>query len=129
MEEARLALLQSEIKAQLKIIEEIYTKIDERKENVNDDPRKLESLAYQLHNLYCAFEDLFKIVASFGPALIDQEAYKLLDSLRTFRHWFRHAYSYEIEPRKVKIVLEDALKLKGLFKRQASGFIQEIKQS
>lgn len=83
----------------------------------------IESLGYQLHNLYCAFEDLFKIVAAafenhiedksryhlellkrmaipiegIRPALLSQESYTLLDNLRSFRHFFRHAYSYELD--------------------------------
>lgn len=58
MEKGKLALLRSEIKAQMNEIEAIYAKIEERRSR--KDKAHLESLAYQLHNLYCAFEDLFK---------------------------------------------------------------------
>jgi len=107
---------------------------------------------YQLHNLYCAFEDLFKIVADYfentiedrvkyhsellrrmsihiegiRPSLLTDEAFGLLDGLRGFRHFFRHAYGYEIDPRKVKIVLEDALRLKGLYKDLVANFIEKL---
>ena len=56
------------------------------------------------------------------PALLSEESYKLLDSLRAFRHFFRHAYSYELDPRKVALVVEDALKLKKLYQRESIVF-------
>lgn len=113
MQAARLALFKSEIKNQTRLIDKIYAKIEERKENISQNPAYLESLAYQLHNLYSAFEDLFTLVAEFfensiddltsyhsellkrmsltvegiRPAIIDEEAYKLLDNLRAFRHF------------------------------------------
>lgn len=153
MDETEIALINSEIKAHLKIIADVYTKIEERAAHDNE-PSRLESLGYQLHNLYCAFEDLFKTVAGFfensiddmtryhsellrrmtmdiegiRPALIDNDSYRLLDNLRAFRHFFRHAYLYEIEPRKVKIVLDDALKLKNRYPEQIESFIEKIKQ-
>ena len=129
MEQERLALLRAEIDAQLKEIESIYGKLEERKRKRGK--AAVESLGYQLHNLYCAFEDLFKIVAAtfenhiedknryhlellkrmaipiegVRPALLSQKNYTLLDNLRSFRHFFRHAYSYELDERKVRIVL------------------------
>lgn len=54
MEEARLAILEAEINKQQKEIEKIYSRIKERARNLNID-FKVESLAYQLHNLYCAY--------------------------------------------------------------------------
>lgn len=108
----------------------------------------LESLAYQLHNLYCAYEDLFKIVAGFfentiddqkellkrmtlsiegiRPALISEESFTLLNNLKSFRHFFRHAYGYELDKRKVAIVLEDAQKLKETFKLDLERFLVSL---
>lgn len=152
MEEARFSILKSEIEAQLRLIESIYQKIEERKHNIEKDRARLESLAYQLHNLYCAFEDLFKIVTRFfdnnvdkrdryhaellrrmsldikgiRPALLSNETYRLLDNLRGFRHFFRHAYRYEIEVRKTKIVLEDALKLKEIYQDSVNHFLEGL---
>jgi hypothetical protein len=56
MEKEKLILLKGEIQGQSREIEKIYAKIEERK--TRRDIVNLESLAYQLHNLYCAFEDL-----------------------------------------------------------------------
>ena len=150
MEKGRLSLLRSLIKAQGTEIERIFERIEERRRGKGE--ANLESLAYQLHNLYCAFEDLMKIVADFfenhiddsahyhsallwrmkmpiegvRPALLSETSYKLLDSLRAFRHVFRHAYSYELDPKKLALVVEDALKLRGLYQRDIDRFLEQL---
>jgi len=152
VDEERLSLLRASIEAQRKEIERIFAKIEERRHGKT--VAEVESLAYQLHNLYCAFEDLFKIVAdSFEnriedrtryhrellwrmkisiegvrPALLSEESYRLLDSLRAFRHFFRHAYSYELDPRKVALVVEDALKLRELYQQEIEHFLEQFQQ-
>lgn len=150
MEKERLILLRGEIEGQTKEIEKIYLRIEERR--VTKESSNLESLAYQLHNLYCAFEDLFKTVADYfenniderkkyhrellrrmfisiegiRPAFVSEESHKLLDSLRAFRHFFRHAYTYELDPKKVNLVLEDGLKLKSLYLEDIKIFLQKL---
>lgn len=147
MEKAQLAVLRAEIETQLKEIKEIYARIEERRKK--KDQITIESLGYQLHNLYCAFEDLFEIVArtfenqienksryhsellkrmaisieGVRPALISKESYPLLDNLRAFRHFFRHAYTQSLDERRLAIVLEDALRLKDLYEKEAAGFL------
>jgi len=132
MDKEVLEVLRAEVYAQLAEINRIYQRILERASAQN--PMEVESLAYQLHNLDCAYEDLMRIVADHfenriaeggrwprelflrmsvtipgvRPALICRETLLLLDSLRAFRHFFRHAYTYELDSRKVRVVLEDA---------------------
>lgn len=150
MDKAKLAILKAEINAQAEEIKKIYEKIKERAEK--KDQVTLESLGYQLHNLYCAFEDLFKIIAQtfenqinnkshyhiellkkmnisiegIRPALISKESYQLLNSLRAFRHFFRHGYAQSLDERKLAIVLDDALKLKELYESQVTEFLSKL---
>jgi uncharacterized protein YutE (UPF0331/DUF86 family) len=150
MEKERLSLLRASIEAQGTEIERILDKIEDRRYRKGE--ANLESLAYQLHNLYCAFEDLLKIVADFfenhieesaqyhrallwrmkmpidgvRPAFLSKESYKLLDSLRAFRHVFRHAYSYELDPKKLALVAEDALNLKTLYREEIDRFLEQL---
>jgi hypothetical protein len=150
MEKERLAILQAEIKAQVQEIEGIYTRIEDRTQKT--DKAAMESGGYQLHNLYCAFEDLFKIVAEtfenhildkskyhqellkrmaipiagVRPRLLSQECLRLLDNLRSFRHLFRHAYSYELDERKLKIVLEDAFILRRIYLTDVDLFLNSF---
>lgn len=150
MDKERLVILKSEIETQMREIEKIYSKIREREKAKGEFA--LESLAYQLHNLYCAYEDLFKIVANtfenkiegeakfhlellkrmilsiqgVRPYLISEETFRLLNNLRSFRHFYRHAYSYELDERKVKIVLEDAYRVSELFKKDIKTFLEKL---
>ncbi len=152
MDKAKLALLRAELAAQTRQIEAIYNKIEERRRSQGQ--AELESLGYQLHNLYCAFEDLFEVVAGtfenqideegryhiellrrltvaiegVRPALLSPECYRLLDNLRAFRHFFRHAYSFELDERKVRLVLDDALKLKDLYRGDLDRFLLALEE-
>jgi len=152
MDEGRLGILKADIDRQVGIIEQIYKKIEQRSEDYEVNEERMESLAYQLHNLYCAFEDLMEIVIvefenrvseksnwhikllrrmseqipNIRPALFSQENFLLLDELRAFRHWFRHAYSYKIEPEKLEIVLRKTAKLREKYKADITGFLKEL---
>lgn len=61
------------------------------------------------------------------PAVLSEDSYRLLDSLRAFRHVFRHAYSYELDPQKVSIVLEDALKLQTRYQEELDRFLAQLR--
>lgn len=61
MDRESLTILKAELESQMGEAGKIYNKIEERR--LEKGKSALESIAYQLHNLYCAFEDLFKIVA------------------------------------------------------------------
>lgn len=88
---------------------------------------KTVNLGYLLHNLYCAFEDLFQEIAKtfenriedpskfhrellkrmlievpkIRPRVLSKESYQMLNELRGFRHIFRHAYTYSLSSEKV----------------------------
>ena len=153
MDEKQLSILCSEIEYQIEIIEAVFDKISDRKQYIND-VRGLESLAYQLHNLYSAFEDLFLIIAKHfentiedesryhiellqrmsidikgvRPPLLKRETMNWLDELRAFRHVFRHAYSYEIDKKKLQIVLEAAENLRECYKDDVAKFLKVLKE-
>jgi hypothetical protein len=58
--------LRTDVKAQLELITAINQKLVKRSENLTgDNPILLESIAYQIHNLYGSTEDLLKIVAAY----------------------------------------------------------------
>lgn len=150
MEKAQLAVLEAEVQNQLSEIEKAYQRIEERKKTKTRV--ELESLSFWLHNLYCAFEDLFEIVARFfennitnrdhyhiellkrmtmpiagvRPALLSEETYPWFDKLRAFRHVIRHAYVYDLDERQVTLVLEDALKLKSRYPKEVDHFLKQL---
>lgn len=100
------------------------------KDIINTEPTTREktiSLGFYLHNLYCAFEDLFIEVARtfenriedpsryhrellkrmsidvpmIRPSLLSKNSYQVLDELRKFRHLFRHAYTYDLDTQRI----------------------------
>jgi len=149
MDEKELSVLKAEIDFQVQTIKNVITKIHERQRDYMHDLRLAESLAYQLHNLYCAFEDLFKIVAQFfensvedtsryhlellkrmtldiagiRPPLISQELGDALDEFRAFRHVFRHAYSYEIDVEKIGLLLKKFVYIQGKYQEDIDHFM------
>ena len=152
--EAELAVLLSEMEFQWKQILKIYDRISEKltrlkRDKSNEDLR--DSLAYQLHNLYCAYEDLFSIIAKFfenrindpsryhirllrrmmdiegvRPKLISEESFQYLNELRGFRHVFRHAYGIELDVDRVILLAEKSLKLKDIFQRDLENFRRKL---
>lgn len=152
MEKEKLSILKAEINYQTTEIEKIIQKIEDRKKENMEDEKILESLAYQLHNLYCAFEDLFKIIARFfenniedpsryhiellnrmtldiegvRPQLLSKELAHSLDDLRAFRHFFRHAYTYEIDRKKIDLLLEKVNFLKSNYGKEIESFLKKL---
>jgi hypothetical protein len=151
MEEARLAILKADLAEQFQRIQKVYQRIDQRYKELKHNPLMIENIAYQLHNLYCAFEDLFKIIADFfenrieektyhtqllkrmsieienlRPRVISEKSFIFLNELRAFRHLFRDAYLYELDPRKIELVLQKALELKELFEEDYRNFIKNL---
>jgi hypothetical protein len=156
LEEA-LKIFFSDLDFQWQQILEIYNKIEEKMKKLElkpNDEELLDSLAYKLHNLYCAYEDLLKIVAKFfdnqiedtsqyhieilkrmmidikgiRPNLISKEAYKYLDELRGFRHIFRHAYAYELDVERIKMLGGKSLKLKSIFQDCLNSFKKRLQE-
>jgi hypothetical protein len=102
--------------------------------------------------LYCAFEDLFKLVARFfenqvddrgkhhvellnrmtieiegiRPRLLKPKAVRLLDNIRAFRHFIRWAYAAELDERKIRLVLDDTLELRKIYRQDILEFLKKL---
>jgi hypothetical protein len=153
MDAVRLKLLQAELEAQLDEIEQVYVELEDRAAQMNPNaPGYIESTGYQLHNLYNAIEDLFKIVANafensvtdlsrwhtellrrmaldiqgIRPALLSTESAELLNELRAFRHLFRHAYRVRLDSSRVEQNLARARKLRSLLPRDVTYFLGQF---
>ncbi len=155
MDQGKLALLKAEMKDQENIIKKLFEDIKIRASGIDNDVIKRESLGFKLHSLYCAFEDLFEIVAGYfentiqnkrayhrellrrmkldiegiRPPLLGNNSYKILDELRAFRHYFRHAYGYELETKKLKDLFEITLQLERVYKRDVSQFLEKLESA
>ncbi len=149
-------VLRVDIETQMTQLEEIYEKLEQRAQDMEaDDPARLESIAYQIHNLYNAVEDLLKIVAAhfenhiadadrwhsallkrmaqmipaLRPALLSETTFRLLDSLRSFRHFFRHAYSADIDLSQLMANLAKARQLRAQLQADVKHFLDQLDAS
>jgi uncharacterized protein YutE (UPF0331/DUF86 family) len=155
MDEMTLNLLAADLNAQGREIAAIYAKIHEREPGFETDEERRESLGYQLHNLYCAYEDLFQLVAEafenridqgagwhvellarmrqtiaeVRPALIDEQDHRLLGELRSFRHVFRHAYASSLDPQKLRPVVAAAAALEERYPNWVPAFLAACRRA
>lgn len=152
MDEKEIAVLESDLLESYETIERIYKYILGEQATFKDRVQDLNSMAYHLHNLYGAHEQLFEIVANFfenqvmgnryhadllrrmkteikgvRPALISHTTYKMLDKLRRFHHFFRHAYEAELEADKVDENVQTAVELREPFRQDMESFLEKLK--
>ncbi|MBE7436831.1 MAG: hypothetical protein HS115_00130 [Spirochaetales bacterium] len=146
------ALLQADLERQLQEINRVMAGIRELQPEW--DAVQLDSLGYRIHNYYCSWEDLFLIIArhfenhiegsdryhiqllrrmqttipGVRPALLAESQAKLLDELRAFRHFFRHAYGAELDPRKLRILFSDILEGHAALLRCVSTFLNHCRK-
>ena len=122
-------------KKQLALIDRLYSEVVRISLDSYENKYVFSLKAQQL---YTAIEDLLKQVAKafennisdvssyhkellvrlntdvpkIRPALLSRESFLLLDEVRKFRHFIRHAYDCELDEKELKIILE---KLKSDF--------------
>ena len=76
MDEGAFAVLDAELRARCREIDRIANRVEERRRTFHQDAvAEVDSLAYQLHNLYSAFEQLFEEVARFFENRVDEARY------------------------------------------------------
>lgn len=145
----KFLVLERSIQRDLQAIERIYNSIGSPSLSNEHDEEFLIVLAYRLHNLYNAFENIFQnIAATFEnhlddsahwhaqllqrmcldmtparPAVIDKTTYDALDELRRFRHLFRYAYDVELDIQRLQLVVSKALQLKVVYRSQIEHFL------
>ena len=153
--EKRLKIFVAELETQRKEIFKLHSTIQEKSKKMRshiDNEDLTNSLAYKLHNLYSAYEDLFKLIARFfenqiadisgyhsellnrmklqiegvRSELLADESFMLLDEIRGFRYVFRHAYSYKLDAERVTKLSEKTESLIAHFKKDFEKFKEKI---
>lgn len=135
----QVALLKASIDADIREIETLYGRLAQHSDNLAT-PEQAILAGYYLHNLYNAFENVCLNVAKafenqidgeqwhaallkrmtldvegLRPRLLGDETYRCLDELRRFRHVFRKAYTIELDPQRVALVVNQAERLRKLY--------------
>lgn len=141
-------ILTTDLTTQMVVIDEVFINLEDRAQNLNaDDVRQLESVAYQIHNIYNAIEDLLRLVAAHfenqisdsallqrmtqpvpgvRPALLTKDTFRLLNALRGFRHFFRHAYIVTVDPVQLQSNLHKAQQAYQLLHNDVSHFLAQL---
>ena len=145
---AQLQLLKSDIQVEMAAIERIFNALSSDDTDLSDAKDAIV-IGYYLHNLYNAFESVFKRVAEsfenhipdksrwhslllermgrdiegIRPRLLSEAAIVCLDELRRFRHLFRHLYRYDLEAEGVERALKQANRLKCVYQKDLNQFI------
>ena len=152
MEKKEIDLLKSELLESYNLIERIYEYIFGRQATFRDAEQNIDSIAYQVHNLYGAYERLFEVVAGFfenqidgtryhadilrrmkmkiigiRPALLSSSTAELLDELRRFHHFFRHAYAARLDADRVGRIVDIAIELKDPFRQDMENFLAQLR--
>lgn len=146
-------ILERSIQDDLQTIERLYEELgDPRLEDMNQEG--LIVVAYRLHGLYSAFENIFRNIAKafenqldpsswhrqvlqrmkldlspVRPALIDEEAYEKLDELVRFRHLFRTGYGLRLDGQRLQLVVRKAMELKAIYPEQMTRFLDFLRST
>lgn len=147
MNEKLLLLKASLDKDEIEIARQ-YAEIARHEQSPLAEEDKAIVLGYYLHNLYLAFENVFKQIArtfendlrdpsqwhaellqrmtldvpGLRPRFVSEEVLGPLDELRRFRHVFRTAYTTRLDLKRLTLVLEEAHKLESIYPRDFARF-------
>jgi hypothetical protein len=148
----KLLILERSVRADLAAIDRLFESLGAPELSDADSEDTLIVVAYRLHSLYSAFENVFRNIAAafenqlrdragwhrelllrmkldltpIRPAVIDEEAYVHLDELLRFRHFFRTAYGVPLDADRLSLAVRHALGLKPLYRRQIESFLQFV---
>jgi hypothetical protein len=148
----KFLVLERSIRADLGAIGELYESLGTPDLAAPVSEEQLIVVAYRLHSLYSAFENIFRNIATafeddlrdrtswhrelllrmkldlspIRPAVIDEEAYVKLDEMLRFRHFFRTAYGVPLDAARLSLALREALQLRSLYRKQIENFLRFI---
>lgn len=153
MDALKLSLLRAELDAQLVKIDDVYALLQARASEMSGEaPATVDSAGYQLHNYYSAVEDLLELTArafennitdlsrwhsqlldrmtldipGVRPPLLSGETHALLHRLRSFRHFFRHAYGAALDPVRVADNWSAARQVHALLRQDVRSFVEKL---
>lgn len=147
----KFLILERNIQSDLAVIERIYSELGEPELSESDGQEALIVVAYRLHSLYSAFENVFRNIATsfenhldpsswhrqllermrldlspVRPAVIDDGAYEKLDEMLRFRHLFRTGYGLKLDALRLQLVVRKALELKPIYRRHIDRFLEYL---
>lgn len=158
MRKERIPDLISEIKAELKLLDNLVSEIEdvsrEKAKSYKKEKIYKESLALKLHNFYTGCERIFHKIADdinggvpssrdwhkrllksmsldiegIRPPVISESTAEILENYLAFRHVVRNIYGFEIESEKLTILIKKIFSLHKKFKKEINKFIAFLKE-
>ncbi|MCP3958904.1 MAG: antitoxin [bacterium] len=148
----KFLILERSVRDDLEAVEEIYAALAPAPLSGEETQEELIVVAFRLHALYSAVENIFRNIARafentlddttgwhtqllrrmrldlhpVRPAVIDASTYEALDELRGFRHVFRSVYRLRLDPRRLSIVLETAWGVRDSLSKQIGDFLEFV---
>lgn len=113
MEREQVAGLTAELRAQMRLFERVYQRLQNRLELGLDTPAQLES---------------GQPIEGIRPQLLSEKTFDVMNRLRGFRHFVRHAYGAEIEINQLTTNLNLALRLLELLSKDVQYFLEQLSQ-
>lgn len=149
----KLLILERSVRDDLEAIDRLYAELGEDPLPEGIHQEAVIVVAYRLHSLYGAMENIFRNIAEtfenslkdasrwhaellqrmkldlspIRPAVIDAESFEKLDELRRFRHLFRSAYGVVLDPRRLALVVDKAMELEPLFRVHVERFLERVR--
>lgn len=149
----KFLILERNVQSDLEVIERLYSELGKPEPAESDGQEALIVVAYRLHSLYSAFENIFRNIATsfenhldpsswhrqllermrldlnpVRPAVLDAEAFEKLDELLRFRHLFRTGYGLKLDGLRLQLVVRKALELKAIYRGQIERFLEFLRR-
>lgn len=153
MDARNYSLIDASVRKQMDQIERVRHTLVERAAQIESGgPAIVEGAAFHVHNYYSAVEDLLKIVATafenniadvshwhselidrmtldiegIRPRLLSADTAALLHRLRSFRHFFRHAYRVELEESEIQSNVKRVQQVDPLLRADVERFLAAL---
>ena len=130
----QIVIFLAEFDFQVKQIDSIYGSLENKVVSIEKKrvaAEAVESTGYWMHNLYCAFEDLFKLVAGFWENNLSANGDYHIHLLKRMLVEIEHAYSYGLDNERVSALLRKILDQKNTvisdlqtFRNTVAGFTE-----
>ena len=138
-----MADLSDKIKAEIENIDQIFLEMPSHKNLANLSTLELAGVATLLHNIYNGIENVVKQILfsksvslsesgswhkdllnlAVSKKIISENIKKQLAEYLAFRHFFTHAYALELYPERMEHLVENALEVYDIFKKEIDVFI------
>ncbi len=154
MDESGRIVTISEIQKQIGEIEKVIRVLTDREARLSaGEAVVIEGAAFHIHNYYNAVEDLLRIVAAafenniqdasrwhselfhrmtlhidgIRPPFLSDETAQLLHRLRSFRHFFRHAYRVSLDGDEIQTNVDRVRQVHPLLLADVATFVAAIR--